>query len=236
MGVCNKTLSIENCNNKGSIQSASEAGGIIANSNTKAISILNCVNSGLVSGADNKFGEVAGKIEIGSVKDSKGTDGKQLIGTIGVQGKSSEIEFSTKTAIKVGSLEGSITLKNVEIQKLSGKCGTGVYEIKLENSSIEELELIGSSVANNRTVLSGSNETVGRIVIKGTCQNSGSFVYLYLNGLCAKENVSNHLSYTDGSGKKGGRVAVFESGTYENGQVNPMEGEKTQIVYSEASN
>ena len=96
--------------------------------------------------------------------------------------------------------------------------------------------MIGSSVANNRTVLSGSNETVGRIVIKGTCQNSGSFVYLYLNGLCAKENVSNHLSYTDGSGKKGGMVAVFESGTYENGQVNPMEGEKTQIEYSETSN
>lgn len=235
VGVCNKTLSIENCNNKGSIQSASEAGGIIANSNTKAISILNCVNSGLVSGAENQFGEVAG-VMIGSVKDSKGTDGKQLIGTIGVSGQSSEIEFSTKTAIKVGFFEGTITLKNVEIQKLSGKCCKGVYEIKLENSSIEELELIGSSVANNRTVLSGSNETVGRIVIKGTCQNSGSFVYLYLNGLCAKENVSNHLSYTDGSGKKGGRVAVFESGTYENGQVNPMEGEKTQIVYSEASN
>lgn len=245
VGNCNETFSIENCINKGKIQSAAYAGGIIAShtgnaangiNTVEVISILNCVNSGSVSGADNKFGEVAGKIEIGSVKDSKGTDGKQLIGTIGVQGKSSEIEFSTKTAIKVGSLEGSITLKNVEIQKLSGKCGTGVYEIKLENSSIEELELIGSSVANNRTVLSGSNETVGRIVIKGTCQNSGSFVYLYLNGLCAKENVSNHLSYTDGSGKKGGRVAVFESGTYENGQVNPMEGEKTQIVYSEASN
>ena len=235
VGTCNKTLSIENCNNKGKIQSASNAGGIIANSNTKAISILNCVNSGLVSGAENQFGEVAG-VMIGSVKDSKGTGSQQLIGTIGVSGQSSEIEFSTKTAIKVGFFEGTITLKNVEIQKLSGKCGTGVYEIKLENSSIEELELIGSSVANNRTVLSGSNETVGRIVIKGTCQNSGSFVYLYLNGLCAKENVSNHLSYTDGSGKKGGRVAVFESGTYENGQVNPMEGEKTQIVYSEASN
>lgn len=236
VGTCNKTLSIENCNNKGKIQSASNAGGIIANSNTKAISILNCVNSGLVSGADNKFGEIAGSM-IGLVKGCKGTGSQQLIGTIGVPGQSSEIEFSTKTAIKVGFFEGTITLKNVEIQKLSGKCGTGVYEIKLENSSIEELELIGSSVANNRTVLSGSNETVGRIVIKGTCQNSGSFVYLYLNGLCAKENVSNHLSYTDGSGKKGGRVAVFESGTYENGQVNPMEGnDKTKIEYSEASN
>lgn len=235
VGNCNTTLSIENCNNKGRIQSASRAGGIIANSDTKAISILNCVNSGSVSGADNKFGEIAGSM-IGLVKGCKGTGSQQLIGTIGVSGQSSEIEFSTKTAIKVGFFEGTITLKNVEIQKLSGKCGTGVYEIKLENSSIEELELIGSSVANNRTVLSGSNETVGRIVIKGTCQNSGSFVYLYLNGLCAKENVSNHLSYTDGSGKKGGRVAVFESGTYENGQVNQMEGEKTQIVYSEASN
>ena len=233
---CNTTLSIENCNNKGRIQSASRAGGIIAYNDTKAISILNCVNSGSVSGADNKFGEIAGSM-IGLVKGCKGTGSQQLIGTIGVSGQSSEIEFSTKTAIKVGFFEGTITLKNVEIQKLSGKCGTGVYEIKLENSSIEELELIGSSVANNRTVLSGSNETVGRIVIKGTCQNSGSFVYLYLNGLCAKENVSNHLSYTDGSGKKGGRVAVFESGTYENGQVNPMEGEgKTKIEYSEASN
>ena len=235
VGNCNTTLSIENCNNKGRIQSASRAGGIIAYNDTKAISILNCVNSGSVSGADNKFGEIAGSM-IGLVKGCKGTGSQQLIGTIGVSGQSSEIEFSTKTAIKVGFFEGTITLKNVEIQKLSGKCGTGVYEIKLENSSIEELELIGSSVANNRTVLSGSNETVGRIVIKGTCQNSGSFVYLYLNGLCAKENVSNHLSYTDGSGKKGGMVAVFESGTYENGQVNPMEGEKTQIEYSETSN
>ena len=235
VGTCNKTLSIENCNNKGKIQSASNAGGIIANSNTKAISILNCVNSGSVSGADNKFGEIAGSM-IGLVKGCKGTGSQQLIGTIGVSGQSSEIEFSTKTAIKVGYFEGSITLKNVEIQKLCGESNTALREIKLENSNIAELELIGSSVANNRTVLSGSNGKVDKIVIKGTCQNSGSFVYLYLNGLCAKENVSNHLSYTDGSGKKGGRVAVFESGTYENGQVNPMEGEKTQIVYSEASN
>ena len=235
VGTCNRTITIENCNNKGNIQSASKAGGIIANSDTKAISILNCVNSGSVSGADNQFGEVAGMM-IGLVKDSKGADDKQLIGTIGVLGQSSEIEFSTKTAIKVGYFEGSITLKNVEIQKLCGKCDTGVYEIKLENSSIEELELIGSSVANNRTVLSGSKGLVGKIVIKGTCKDNASFVYLYLNGICNVGNVLNNLSYTVENVKKGCNVAVFESGTYENGQVNPMEGEKTQIVYSEASN
>lgn len=236
VGTCNKTLSIENCNNKGRIQSASEAGGIIANNNTKAISILNCVNSGSVSGADNQFGEVAG-VMIGLVKDSKGADNKQLIGTIGESSLSSKIEFSTKTAIKVGYFKGSITLKNVEIQKLCGECDTGNYEIKLENSNIVELELSGNSVEYNRTVLSGSNGNVGKIVIKGTCKDNTSFVYLYLNRICNVENVLNNLSYTDENGKKGcSKVAVFVDGTYENGNVDPLEGDKTMIKYSEASN
>ncbi len=230
VGTCSKTLSIENCNNKGKIQSASSAGGIIANSNTNAISILNCVNSGLVNGADNKFGEVAG-IMIGSVKDSKGAADKQLVGTIGTSGQSSKIEFSTKTAIKVGLFEGTITLKNVEIQNLSGKCNTGVYEIKLEDSKITELQLIGiPDLMNNRTVLSG-NGKVGKIVIKGTCKNNESFVFLYLNGICDKGNVSNQLSYTAENGTIGCNVKVFENGTYENGQVDPLDGNGTQIEY-----
>ena len=142
--------------------------------------------------------------------------------------------MAAKTTIKISAFEGNISLKNVEIDVVNGFVGTGNREINLSNASVATLTLTGGKdgnyMGNNRTVLTRDDEasTIGAIVVNGQCKDATSFMYIYLNGIC--NNVVNHMTTADGT--KGANICTFETGTINNGVVDPLEGEKTKVEYT----
>ena len=235
-GNC-RVITVENCANNGTVTSAANAGGIVGKNDTKASTITSCKNTATVVGAEYKTGGIAGTF-IGEIKNSSTTGNDVLVGTLGTTTikNVNTIEMAAKTKIKISAFEGNISLKNVEIDVVNGFVGTGNYEINLSNASVATLTLTGGKDAygnymlGNRTVLTRDDETstIGAIVVNGQCKDATSFMYIYLNGIC--NNVVNHMTTADGT--KGANICTFETGTINNGVVDPLEGEKTKVEYT----
>ena len=235
-GNC-RVITVENCANNGTVTSAANAGGIVGKNDTKASTITSCKNTATVVGAEYKTGGIAGTF-IGEIKNSSTTGNDVLVGTLGTTTTKdvNTIEMAAKTQIKISAFEGNISLKNVEIDVVNVFVGTGSREINLSNASVATLTLTGGKdaygnyMANNRTVLTRDDgtSTIGAIVVNGQCKDATSFMYIYLNGIC--NNVVNHMTTADGT--KGANICTFETGTINNGVVDPLEGEKTKVEYT----
>ena len=235
-GNC-RVITVENCANNGTVTSAANAGGIVGKNDTKASTITSCKNTATVVGAEYKTGGIAGTF-IGEIKNSSTTGNDVLVGTLGTTTTKdvNTIEMAAKTQIKISAFEGNISLKNVEIDVVNVFVGTGSREINLSNASVATLTLTGGKdaygnyMANNRTVLTRDDgtSTIGAIVVNGQCKDATSFMYIYLNGIC--NNVVNHMTTADGT--KGANICTFETGTINNGVVDPLEGEKTKVGYT----
>ena len=236
-GNC-RVITVENCANNGTVTSAANAGGIVGKNDTKASTITSCKNTATVVGAEYKTGGIAGTF-IGEIKNSSTTGNDVLVGTLGTTTTKdvNTIEMAAKTQIKISAFEGNISLKNVEIGVVNVFVGTGSREINLSNASVATLTLTGGKdaygnyMANNRTVLTRDDgtSTIGAIVVNGQCKDANSFMYIYLNGIC--NNVVNHMTTADGT--KGANICTFETGTINNGVVDPLEGgEKTKVEYT----
>ena len=235
-GNC-RVITVENCANNGTVTSAANAGGIVGKNDTKASTITSCKNTATVVGAEYKTGGIAGTF-IGEIKNSSTTGNDVLVGTLGTTTTKdvNTIEMAAKTQIKISAFEGNISLKNVEIDVVNVFVGTGSREINLSNASVATLTLTGGKdaygnyMANNRTVLTRDDgtSTIGAIVVNGQCKDATSFMYIYLNGIC--NNVVNHMTTADGT--KGANICTFETGTINNGVVDPFEGEKTKVEYT----
>lgn len=235
-GNC-RVITVENCANNGTVTSAANAGGIVGKNDTKASTITSCKNTATAVGAEYKTGGIAGTF-IGEIKNSSTTVNDVLVGTLGTTTTNdvNTIEMAAKTQIKIAAFEGNISLKNVEIDVVNVFVGTGIREINLSNASVATLTLTGGKdaygnyMANNRTVLTRDDgtSTIGAIVVNGQCKDATSFMYIYLNGIC--NNVVNHMTTADGT--KGANICTFETGTINNGVVNPFEGEKTKVEYT----
>ncbi len=235
-GNC-RVITVENCANNGTVTSAANAGGIVGKNDTKASTIASCKNTATVVGAEYKTGGIAGTF-IGEIKNSSTTGNDVLVGTLGTTTTKdvNTIEMAAKTKIKISAFEGNISLKNVEIDVVNVFVGTGNREINLSNASVATLTLTGGKDAygnymvGNRTVLTRDDETstIGAIVVNGQCKDATSFMYIYLNGIC--NNVVNHMTTADGT--KGANICTFETGTINNGVVDPLEGEKTKVEYT----
>ena len=235
-GNC-RVITVENCANNGTVTSAANAGGIVGKNDTKASTITSCKNTATVVGAEYKTGGIAGTF-IGEIKNSSTTGNDVLVGTLGTTTTKdvNTIEMAAKTEIKISAFEGNISLKNVEIDVVNVFVGTGIREINLSNASVATLTLTGGKDAygnymvGNRTVLTRDDETstIGAIVVNGQCKDATSFMYIYLNGIC--NNVVNHMTTADGT--MGANICTFETGTINNGVVDPLEGEKTKVEYT----
>ncbi len=235
-GNC-RVITVENCVNNGTVTSAANAGGIVGKNDTKASTITSCKNTATVAGAEYKTGGIAGTF-IGEIKNSSTTGNDVLVGTLGTTETNdvNTIEMAAKTKIKISAFEGNISLKNVEIDVVNVFVGTGNREINLSNASVATLTLTGGKgvygnyMLSNRTVLTRDDETstIGAIVVNGQCKDATSFMYIYLNGIC--NNVVNHMTTADGT--KGANICTFETGTINNGIVDPLEGEKTRVEYT----
>ena len=235
VGQC-RVITVENCTNNGNISSSLNAGGIIGANDTAAATIIGCHNTGAVTGAENKFGGIAGAV-IGTIKNCTTTGTDVLVGTFGTNGLANTIELSERTSIKVSAFKGNISLKNVTIDSLTDYIGTGVRQITLDNSTIGRLTMTGSAdLANHRTVLKRSENdtsTIDSIVVNGQCKDDHSFIYIYLNGVCNSNSVTNNMTRSDDA-QKGANVCTFDTG---NG-IGENEGGtgKTLIVYEGPSN
>ena len=235
VGQC-RVITVENCTNNGNISSSLNAGGIIGANDTAAATIIGCHNTGAVTGAENKFGGIAGAV-IGTIKNCTTTGTDVLVGTFGTNGLANTIELSERTSIKVSAFKGNISLKNVTIDSLTDYIGTGARQITLDNSTIGRLTMTGSAdLANHRTVLKRSENdtsTIGSIVVDGQCKDTHSFIYIYLNGVCNSNSVTNNMTRSDDA-QKGANVCTFDTG---NG-IGENEGGtgKTPIVYEGPSN
>ena len=235
-GNC-RVITVENCANNGTVTSAANAGGIVGKNDTKASTITSCKNTATVVGAEYKTGGIAGTF-IGEIKNSSTTGNDVLVGTLGTTTTKdvNTIEMAAKNQIKISAFEGNISLKNVEIDVVNVFVGTGSREINLSNASVATLTLTGGKdaygnyMANNRTVLTRDDgtSTIGAIVVNGQCKDATSFMYIYLNGIC--NHVVNHMTTADGT--KGANICTFETGTINNGVVDPLEGEKTKVEYT----
>ena len=235
-GNC-RVITVENCANNGTVTSAANAGGIVGKNDTKASTITSCKNTATVVGAEYKTGGIAGTF-IGEIKNSSTTVNDVLVGTLGTTTTNdvNTIEMAAKTKIKISAFEGNISLKNVEIDDVNVFVGTGSREINLSNASVATLTLTGGKdaygnyMANNRTVLTRDDgtSTIGAIVVNGQCKDAASFMYIYLNGIC--DNVVNHMTTADGT--KGANICTFETGTINDGVVDPLEGVKTKVEYT----
>ena len=235
-GNC-RVITVENCANNGTVTSAANAGGIVGKNDTKASTITSCKNTATVVGAEYKTGGIAGTF-IGEIKNSSTTGNDALVGTLGTTTTKdvNTIEMAAKTKIKISAFEGNISLKNVEIDVVNVFVGTGNREINLSNASVATLTLTGGKDAygnymvGNRTVLTRDDETstIGAIVVNGQCKDATSFMYIYLNGIC--NNVVNHMTTADGT--VGANICTFETGTINNGVVDPLEGKKTKVEYT----
>ena len=235
-GNC-RVITVENCVNNGTVTSAANAGGIVGKNDTKASTITSCRNTATVVGAEYKTGGIAGTF-IGEIKNSSTTGNDVLVGTLGTTTTNNvnTIEMAAKTKIKISAFEGNISLKNVEIDVVNVFVGTGNREINLNNASVGTLTLTGGKDAagnymlGNRTVLTRGDgtSTIGTIVVNGQCKDATSFMYIYLNGIC--NNVVNHMTTADGT--KGANICTFETGTINNGVVDPLEGVKTKVEYT----
>ena len=237
VGQC-RVITVENCTNSGNISSSKNAGGIIGANDTAPATIIGCHNTGAMTGAENKLGGIAGAV-IGTIKNCTTTGTDVLVGTFGTNGlaNTNTIELSESASIKVSAFEGNISLKNVTIDSLTDYIGTGVRQITLDNSTITTLTMTGSAaLTNHRTVLTRSendSSTIGSIVVNGQCKDATSFIYIYLNGVCNSNRVTNNMTHNDNP-QIGANVCTFTTGT--GSGENEGGTDKSPIVYEGPSN
>ena len=80
---------------------------------------------------------------------------------------------------------------------------------------------------------SENDSSIDSIVVNGQCKDEHSFIYIYLNGVCSSNSVTNNMKRNDDA-QMGANVCTFATGDGISG--NEGGTDKTPIVYEGPSN